>query len=163
MAAGDTLCRLRAAAAAVTLTTDAAFEVANNQPLLAFDAAADETARFQDILPQNYFGVTGVTVILHCGMVSATTGNVVMTAEWENQDGFDLDGDSFAAAQSVTQAVPGTAGQEFTVTIPFTDGAQMDSAGAGDMFRLRVTRDADNGSDTATGDLRLYMIEIRET
>ena len=46
--------------------------------------------------------------------------------------------------------VLGTAGILTVTEIPFTNGAQMDSVGAGDGFRLRITRDAAN--DDMTGD-----------
>jgi hypothetical protein len=39
----------------------------------------------------------------------------------------------------------------------------MDSLAAGESFRLRIYRDADNGSDTMTNDAELLRIEVRET
>ena len=42
-----------------------------------------------------------------------------------------------------------------------TDGADMDSVAAGELFRLKVTRDAT--SDDASGDAELYAVEIRES
>lgn len=39
----------------------------------------------------------------------------------------------------------------------------MDSLAAGEAFRLKVTRDADNASDTMAGDAELIGVEIKET
>lgn len=161
MASGDTLLTLHAMGASVTLTTDATFDTRNEQICLDFDAAADETARFTAILPKSYGG-GGINVIVHAAMTTAVTGDVVVTAEIERQAGLDLDTDSFAAAQTATVTVPATAGQEFTITIGFTNGAQMDSLAVGEQFRLRVTRDANAAGDTAAGDMELYTVEIRE-
>jgi hypothetical protein len=67
--------------------------------------------------------------------------------------------DSFATVNSEDNtAVPGTAGQEFTVAVTLTNN---DGVVAGDMVRVRVTRDA--VSDTATGDLYVRGAEIRES
>jgi hypothetical protein len=65
--------------------------------------------------------------------------------------------------QAVTDAAPGTSGYVTIASIAFTDGAQMDSVAAGEGFRLSVIRDADNGSDTMTGDAELWAVEIKET
>jgi hypothetical protein len=74
----------------------------------------------------------------------------------------DIDGDSFAAVNSVDNTtVPGTTGLVDVVSIAFTDGADMDSVAAGELFRLKITRDA--ASDDAAGDAELHAIEIRET
>ena len=74
----------------------------------------------------------------------------------------DIDGDSFAAVNSVDNTtVPGTTGLVDVVSEPFTDGADMDSVAKGEKFRLKVTRDA--VSDDAAGDAELGAVEIRET
>jgi len=39
----------------------------------------------------------------------------------------------------------------------------MDSVAAGELFRIKVTRDADNESDDMAGDAELSAVEIRET
>ena len=161
MASGDSLLQLNSTDAQQRLTTDATHGVVNDQATLDFSSSATDTARFRATMPQHYAGTTGVTCILHMSTV-ATTGDVDWDMEWENQDGQVVTSDSFAAANSTNNtSVPGTASTEFTVTITFTDGADMDSVAAGDMFRIRVTRDG--VSDTAAADVRLHMIEIQET
>jgi hypothetical protein len=96
---------------------------------------------------------------------SATSGNFVIDAAVERiQEGTtDIDSDSFAAVNSVTQAVNGTSGVPVKATITFTDGADMDSLAAGEAFRIKITRDANNASDTATGDMELLRIHLQET
>jgi len=37
----------------------------------------------------------------------------------------------------------------------------IDSVTAGDGFRLKITRDADSGSDTLSGDVELVLCEVR--
>ena len=116
---------------------------------------------FSAVLPRSYAG-GGLTVYLHWMATTAITGNVVWTAEIERCN-TDLDADSFAAAQSVTDTCNGTSGIIEVASIAFTDGAQMDSLAAGEVFRIKVSRDADNGADTLVGDAELVAVEIRET
>jgi hypothetical protein len=74
----------------------------------------------------------------------------------------DMDADSFATAQTPTAiTVPATSGVIQEISIPFTNGAQMDSLAAGEMFRLKLTRDPAN--DTSTGDLQLLSVVVKET
>jgi hypothetical protein len=51
------------------------------------------------------------------------------------------------------------------VTLTFTAGAAMDSLAAGEMFRLKIHRDADGsaGTDDVASDAELAGIEIKET
>lgn len=74
----------------------------------------------------------------------------------------NIDGDSFAAVNSVDNTtVPGTSGLVDIVNITFTDGADMDSVAVGELFRIKITRDA--ASDDAAGDAELHAVEIKET
>lgn len=137
----------------------------NGHQVLDFDADVDEAAIFVGILPRHYGG-GGLTASLRWSAETATTGNVVWTVEIEriNDESLDLDADSFASPQSVTAAAPGTSGQVQYSEVAFTSGAQMDSLAAGESFRLRIARDADNGgSDTMAGDAELLGVELRET
>lgn len=133
----------------------------NRRPVLQFDAATDETCYWTAVAPQ---GLTGtITVLIHCIMVSATTGSVYFQAALEAitpGDAVDLDATtSFDTANSGNAAVPATAGHEFTVAITMTNA---DSIAAGDYFRLSLNRDADNASDTAAGDCAVLAIEFRD-
>lgn len=136
--------------------------IRNNHPVLDFDSGTNESAIFTGILPKQYSG-NGITVYIHYTMDSATSGNIYWNVSFERigDQVLDIDSDNFASAQSANETVPGTAGYVSIISIPFTDGAQIDAIAAGEAFRLKITRDA--ATDTATGDARLIGIEIRET
>lgn len=142
----------------------ATLDTRNQHPVLDFDASTDESAVWSSVLPANYDG-GGVTVKLHYAMTSATSGDVVLTAAFERigSGSQDTDSDGFATAKSVTSTVDGTSGNVKVATITFTNGAEMDSVAASEEYRIKITRDADNGSDTATGDLELRKVSIEET
>ncbi len=142
----------------------ATLDLRNLHPVLDFDATTNESAVFRAVMPRSYAGTTGVTVYIHYAMTSATSGTVDWDAAWERigDQQLDIDGDSFAAVNSVDNTtVPGTSGLVDIVAITFTDGADMDSVAVGELFRLKITRDATN--DDATGDAELIAIEIKET
>lgn len=164
MASGQTLVAFRAQSNAPPASSYATPDTRNGHPVLDFDAGSDESAIFGGVLPRNYAG-GGVTVRLGWGGSSATSGDVVWNAAFERIDAasLDIDADSFASAQAATGTAPGTSGQIRYTDITFTNGAQMDSLAVGEAFRLKITRDADNGSDTMTGDAELLSVEIRET
>ncbi len=131
--------------------------------MLDFDAGTDESAVFGGVLSRHYAG-GGVTATLVWMASTATSGNCVWNAQIERGDtGTDMDSDSFATAQAATGAASGTSGAPTYTAITFTSGANMDSLAVGEAFRLKVTRDADNGSDTMTGDAELLRVELKET
>jgi hypothetical protein len=163
MASGDTLLVFSPLGNEPPATNAATFDTRNSHPCLDFDATTNESAVWSAVMPQHYDG-GGVTVYIHCAMTSAEANTMDWDAAFERiGDGqLDIDGDSFAAVQSVDNTtVPGTTGLVDVVSIAFTDGAQMDSVAAGELFRLKVTRDA--ASDDAAGDAELYAVELRET
>jgi len=97
-------------------------------------------------------------------MTSATAGTIDWDAAFERigDQQLDIDGDGFAAVNSVDNiTVPAICGYVDVVSVPFTDGADMDSVAAGEAFRIKITRDAIN--DDAAGDAELVAVEIRET
>lgn len=129
---------------------------------LAFDAGTDETCRWTFGAPQ---GITGtLTLVITYRMASATSGNVIFAAQVEAiTDGDTTDTDaasSFDTANtSSATAVPGTAGYIDQIALTLTNA---DSVAAGDLLRISLFRDADNGSDTATGDAQVLMVEFRD-
>ncbi len=164
MASGDTLLVFRPQDNEPPSTAFAQLDTRNEHPVLDFQQdTTNEQAVFSGVMPQHYAGTTGVTVHLHYAMSSATSGTCEWDVEFERigDQGQNLDSDGFAAANSASETVPGTAGLVSEITIAFTDGADMDSVVAGDSFRIRVTRDGI--TDTATGDAELRFIELRET
>lgn len=136
----------------------------NQRPVLAFDAATDETAYWTDIAPQGLSGTLTI-VITYC-MASATSGTVGLQAKIEavsDGDVTDLDATtSFDTVNnSASTTVPGTAGQIDQISITLTNA---DSLAAADYYRISVNRDADGSAitDSATGDLYLLAIELRD-
>lgn len=136
----------------------------NRRPVLAFDAATDETCYWTGIAPQ---GLTGtLTLVITYIMASATSGTVGFQAALEavtDGDATDLDaGDSFDTVNnSASTTVPGTAGHIDQISVTLTNA---DSIAAGDYFRLKLNRDADGSAitDSATGDAYVLAVELRD-
>ncbi|TIV70588.1 MAG: DUF2793 domain-containing protein [Mesorhizobium sp.] len=134
------------------------------RPVLEFDAATQESAVFSDVLWPTYGG-GGLTVEIYWAMDTATSGNVVLDAAIERvQQGTDSYAtDSFATAQvTAATSVPGTAGVSKKSTLTFTNGSAMDSLAAGEEYRCRIRRVAADAGDTATGDLQVSKVVVRE-
>ena len=164
MASGDTLLILHPFNNEPPAANYATLDLRNIHPVLDFDATTNESAIFSAIMPRNYAGTTGVTVYLHYSMSSAEADTVDWDVAFERigDQELDVDGDSFAAVNSVDDTtVPGTTGLVDIVSVAFTDGADMDSVAVGELFRIQVIRDAT--SDDATGDAELHAVEIKET
>ena len=164
MATGESLVSFSPIANEPPTSAFATLDFRNVHPILNFDASSNESAIWSAVLPRNYAG-GGLTVLIIWAGASATSGNVVWNAQVERLEsaGTDTDADSFASAQAATGAAQGTSGALTYTTIAFTSGAQMDSLAAGELFRLKVTRDAANGSDTMTGDANCFGVEVRES
>ncbi len=135
----------------------------NIRPQLAYDASTQETAYWTLVAPQ---GLTGaLSCVITYKMASATSGTIEFEVAVEaisDGDATNLDsGSSFATVNSSGAiTVPGTAGHPDQVSVTLTND---DSIAAGDLVRISISRDADDGTnDTATGDLYLLMAELRE-
>ena len=135
----------------------------NARPVLGFDASTQETAYWTLIAPQ---GLTGaLSCVITYMMASAVSGNTEFEVAVEaitDADATDLDAttsfDTINSSGAI--AVPGTAGYIDQVSVTLTNA---DSITAGDLVRISISRDADDGTnDTATGDLYLLMAELRE-
>jgi len=174
MASGDTLCVFTPHSNEPPTTNFATLDLRNSHLVLDFDNTIAESALFGGILPRNYAGggitvtvlwMAGGVALVHDVTTPFATGNVKWNAAFErHQVGTDdLDTDSFATAQTATGAAPGTDGSVQSTSIPFTNGAQIDSLAVGESFRLKVTRDAADAGDTMTGDAELLRVELRET
>jgi hypothetical protein len=165
MASGDTLLIFTPLHNEPPASNNATLDTRNSHPCLDFDASTDESAVFTAIMPRHYAG-GGLTVYLH--WAASSDNNNAHVCVWDaaferDLDGvLDLDGDSFAAAQSSSGNPDGTLGVMTQTTIAFTDGAQMDSIAAGEQFRLKITRDV-SAPDDMTGDAEIFSIEIKET
>ena len=136
----------------------ATLDTRNSVLVLEFDAATDESAVFVGLIPDNVSLASGLLVRLSWMADTATSGNVRWGVQLE-ADGTDLDSDSFDTAALVTSAANGTSGVETVAEITITT---IDSLAAGDRYRLKVYRDADDAAnDTMTGDAQLVAVEVR--
>lgn len=141
----------------------ATLDTRNSHLVLDFDASAAEAAVFRGILPTSYGGA-GVNVKLIWAATSATSGNTVWNTAFERipAGALDIDADSFASANAAIAAADATNGETTETTIAHANGSEMDSLAAGEMFRLKVSRNAADGSDTMTGDAELVAVVITE-
>ncbi len=164
MASGDTLTVFMPLHSEPPASNYATLDVRGAHAVLDFDASTDETAYFGGVLPGHYAG-NGITVTLIWAASSATSGDCVWDVAFERHvdDVTDIDATSFAAVQSATATAASASGETSYDDIAFTDGAQIDSLAIHESFRLSVTRDANNGSDTMTGDAELLRVIIKET
>ena len=136
----------------------ATLDTRNSQLVLNFDAATQESAVFVGAVPENCTLSSGIVVRLWWMGATATSGNVRWGVSFE-RTGTDMDADSFDSVTQATGAANGTSGIETLTTITAT---AIDSLAAGDKFRLRVTRIADDATnDTMTGDAQLVAVEMR--
>lgn len=139
----------------------ALLDTRNAHPVLLFDPDTDQSAVFSGVLDRKYGG-NGVTVTIL--FASTSTGNVVWNASFERIDAgtLDIDADSFATAQAATCAANATSGVTTACTITFTN-SQIDGLLIGEAFRLKTTRDADNGSDTLNAPAQVLRVIVHET
>ncbi len=166
MASGDTLIVFTPLHNEPPATIAATPDTRNAHPTLDFDGAADEEAVFTGILPRNYSGLA-ITINTFWSFTSATSGSLRVQTSIERIDAssLDIDADSFATANSAGGTAPGTSGQVIAVAVLHASGAEMDSLAAGEMFRLKIRRDADgtSGTDDIASDAELLAVEIKET
>lgn len=173
MAAGDTLLILTARDAIPTATSGVPHAIfagaaspAEGVPVLSFDSAADEFADFVCVMPRHYGG-GGVTLTLYWASTQ-TSGTCRWGAAFRAvpDDAEDVDTTAHSYDFNTIAATTANVAGEFAYdAIAFTNGADMDSVAAGEMFVLRVFRDGDgtSGTDDLTGDAFLAAIEVRET
>lgn len=162
MASGNTLAVFTPAANEPPSSDFATLDTRNSILVLDFDASTDEAAIFRGVLPSNYAG-GGVTIDVFW-TTTATTGDCIWNAAWEENDANnnDIDTDAFGTASTVTTAADATSGQIVKSTLTISS-ANMGSAVAGDPFRLKISRDADNASDTMAADAELLSVHVKES
>lgn len=159
MASGNSLVILTAIANEPPVSNYALFSSLNGYPVLAFTINLSQEGKFTAVLPQHYSG-GGITAYVHYSMATATSGNVTWAVSFDALPANAVaNADNYAAEQTSTSAVPGTANRIAVVSIPFTDGAQIDSIAIGNAFHLKIRR-TDN---SAAGDAHLIAVELRET
>jgi hypothetical protein len=139
-------------------TAFATLDTRNSIAVLDFDDTTDESAVFVGIIPEGASLGSGLKIRLHWMSTNQTSNNVVWDVSLERMT-TDLDADSFDTIASGTAAANTTQSGILTVTeITLTT---IDSVTAGDGYRLKVTRDANNGSDNMSDDAELVAVEVR--
>lgn len=164
MASGDTLLIFHPYNNEPPSSAYATLDYRNLHPVLDFDPATDESAVFSAVMPQHY-EAGGVAVYLHFSAATASAGSIVWNSAFERiGEGIqDVDSDGFATAQSVDSDTSVTSGEVTVASLTHTDGTQMDEVAVGELFRIKITRDANNGTDIMDGDAELHAVEIRES
>jgi hypothetical protein len=138
-------------------TAFATLDTRNSVAVLDFDATTDESAIFLGIIPEAASLGSGLKIRLAWTATAATSGACVWDASLERMT-TDIDTDSFDTIASVTTTTNATSGVPNYSEITLTT---IDSVTAGDGFRLKINRDANNGNDTMTGDAELIAVEVR--
>ena len=138
-------------------TAFATLDTRNSIAVLDFDDTTNENAIFLDIIPQFAILGSGLNIRLIWTATTATSGNCVWQVALERMT-TDIDTDSFDTAASATATTNATSGVPNYTSITLTT---IDSVTSGDGFRLKVTRDGANVSDTMTGDAELIAVEVR--
>lgn len=132
------------------------------KPCYAFDKDNDESIIISGVVPQEYRG-TGTLKLRLYGQSSATSGAAYFEAVTEfhtpneNEDG---NADNFGTANTANFTTEATANEEEAFNITLSNHG--DAPAAGDTFRIKVTRDANNGSDTMAADWLCTHIEFFE-
>jgi Repeat of unknown function (DUF5907) len=130
----------------------------NSIAVLDFDAATVESAIFSSVIPEAADLTSGLLVRLLWMATSATSGNCRWGVQVERAN-TDLDSDSYDTAAEAHTAAPATSGIPTLTEITLTT---IDGLTAGDTYRLKVFRKADDATnDTMTGDAELIAVEIR--
>ena len=128
----------------------------------AFDAATDEMMMWSFRMPVDY--ASSPVLKVQYKMVSATSGNVIIAAHIaavSDGDAQDVDAKGFGTVNtSSATAVPGTAGHIDEISLSLTNN---DSLAANDFCIVQLRRDADNASDTATGDMEVVAVTMEYT
>ena len=132
--------------------------------VLDYDQAALESAIFVGCLPEAAVTTSGLKVRLAWTADTVTnTDAVVWAIQWQRIDtATDLDADAFSNTVTATAAASGTAGVPVITEITITGTANLDSIVAGDFYRIKISRDGTNASDTLTNDACLVAVEIRD-
>ena len=140
------------------VTAFATLDTRNSIAVLDFDAATDESAIFSGVIPENANLASGLQIRLAWMATTATSGNCRWGVQIERCT-TDLDSDSFDTATEATGAANGTSGIATLTSITVT---AIDGLTAGDTFRIKVFRNADDATnDTMLGDAELIAVEVR--
>lgn len=135
----------------------ATLDTRNSIAVLDFDDTTSESVFWVSVMPEAANLSLGLIAHIKWAATSATTGNVTWGVQFERMT-TDMDADSYDTAAVGTTACSGTNGIPSDTAITITT---IDSIVAGDMYRVKVYRDAAAGTDTMAGDAELVSVEIR--
>ena len=125
---------------------------------LDFDASTDEFAQFSISFPKSWNDGT-VTYQAYFTSAGTNTGNAIFTLAGVAVSDNDAIDSAFGTAVSVTKAHSGTA-NDLNVSSESSAITIAGTPATGDQVFFQISRDADNGSDTLTGDARLLGIRF---
>jgi hypothetical protein len=109
-------------------------------------------------MPDNYASTTTIQADIYWVSDAQTTGSVVYNAAYAGvTTNEEWDNPSLTTVAGTASATSGTAKRVNTTTINLTTP----TVDAGDLLHFRLTRDADNGSDTMTGDARVLKVRLK--
>lgn len=129
----------------------------------AFDASTIEYIDFKCHLIG--YGGGGLTFTLPWSAASATSNVVRWGAAIRRiqDDAEDIDTSQTYDFNSTDDTTASASGEISYPTITFTNGADMDSVADGEVFILRIRREANHANDTMTGDAELWGVFGKET
>lgn len=141
-------------------TDPAGLNYQNSVPAVLFDDTTPEGIYFQFRMPSDFASAPVLKLVY--SMDTATSGTIEFEASvWAATDGEDVDTESYDTINTGTETVPDTAGLSSDLSIALTNA---DSLAANDLIRIKLFRDADDGTnDTATGDLELWAVTLEFT
>ncbi len=165
MASGDSVDYFVPASCHLPVANFATFdETAAPHPVLEFDDATSESVFFMGLMPGQYDGTSGLTVVIHWKFATFVGGQ---TCDWEvsfyriSDDGDSIEAYAFATAKAVLATEASAAGEVDYASIAFTN-AEADGIQPNEQYVLRLTRDASGGT-ASPGDAQVSLVEIKLT
>lgn len=124
----------------------------NSHPIADFSPSTAETLYFREYIPQGttfHSSSIALTIYIDALATSATSGVIGWSVSLERitPNGIDLDADAFGTAKSAQTTVNVTSGKMARVTVQFLLSELPFGIAAGDMLRVRLTRDTTVGSN----------------
>jgi len=136
----------------------------NNHPIQQFPPDLVTGGAFYSILPINLpvDWLSGVVRLIWAGSVVNSNGDQVRWAASIERDneGFDIDADSFDTESAYSAAVPATAGALAYTDIVFANPTGTDDVLPGEAYRLKIRRIGDHADDDYAGDAQLQGVSF---
>lgn len=137
-------------------TNPAGLDYENDVPKILFDDATSEICYWQFRMPENYASALVMKMIYT--MESANSGTITLEISiWAASDNESAIAASYDTANSVAEAVPGTAGFTSDLSKALTND---DSVTANDLVRVKVAR---NVGVLVAGDLAIRALSLEYT